>query len=322
MFLLEEPSEQDIIDAHNRIKSYIHHTPILTSSSLNSEFNCNLFFKCENFQKGGAFKIRGAANALFSLNEDEVVNGVATHSSGNHAVALALSAKIRNVPAYIVMPENVSRAKLSAVKCYGGNIFFCKPGLIHREEALNNILERTKAVFIHSYDNYSVIAGQATCAKEIYEELNSKAKLDFIIVPIGGGGLLSGTCLSTKYFSPSTKVIGAEPKEADDAFRSIRDNVIYPSINPKTVCDGLLTQLSEKTFSIIKKNVYKILTAKEETIIYSMKLILERMKILVEPSSAITLAVVLENKEEFQNMNIGLILTGGNVDLEKLPWYG
>ncbi|MEG8946718.1 pyridoxal-phosphate dependent enzyme [Rosettibacter firmus] len=320
MFLKKEPSKQDIIEAHERIKNYIHRTPILTSSSINSLFGCNLFFKCENFQKVGAFKIRGASNSVFSLSEDEIQNGVATHSSGNHAAALALSAKIRNIPAYIVMPKTATRTKISAVESYGGKIIYCEPNLKSREETLKNIINETNAVFVHSYDNYSVIAGQATCAKEIYEELNNKVKLDFIIAPVGGGGLLSGTCLSTIYFSPNTKVIGAEPSGADDAFRSLRDNFIHPSINPSTICDGLLTQLSDKTFSIIKKNVYKILRARDDSIIYCMKLIWERMKIIVEPSSAITLAVIFENKEEFVNKNIALILTGGNVDLEKLPW--
>ncbi len=320
MFLEEEPSKKHIIEAHERIKNYIHKTPILTSSSLNSLFGCNLFFKCENFQKIGAFKIRGASNAVLSLNNDEIKSGVATHSSGNHAAAIAFSAKIRNVPAYIVMPNNALKSKKKAVESYGGKIIYCEPNLKSREETLNEVIRKTNAVFIHSYDNYSVIAGQATCAKEIFEELSDKIKIDFIIAPVGGGGLLSGTSLSTKYFYPHAKVIGAEPKGADDAFRSIRDNVIYPSINPQTICDGLLTQLSERTFSIIKKNVYKILTAEEKNIIFCMKLIWERMKIIVEPSSAVALAVVWENKEIFIDKNIAIIISGGNVDLENFSF--
>lgn len=320
MFLDKEPSKNDILEAQKRIKSYIHCTPILTSTSLNSIFGCNLFFKCENFQKVGAFKIRGACNAVFSLNENEIKNGVATHSSGNHAAALALAAKIRNIPSYVVMPVTSANAKKKVVENYGGKIIYCEPTLKAREEALKKLIKKTGALFIHSYDNYSVIAGQATCAKEIYDELNSSVNLDYIIVPVGGGGLLSGTCLTTKYFSPSTKVIGAEPEGADDAFRSLRDNIIYPSANPKTICDGLLTQLSERTFSVIKKNVYKIITVKEDSIIYCMRLIWERMKIIIEPSSAVTLAVVLESKTEFQNKNVALIITGGNVDLDNLPW--
>ncbi|MEJ5351603.1 MAG: pyridoxal-phosphate dependent enzyme [Melioribacteraceae bacterium] len=318
MFLQEEPSKQDIVDAHERIKNYIHKTPILTSSSINSLFGCNLFFKCENFQKIGAFKIRGASNAVLSLTDDEIKNGIATHSSGNHAAAIAFSSKIRNVPSYIVMPRTALSSKKKAVESYGGKIIYCEPNLKSREETLNELIKKTNAVFIHSYDNYSVIAGQSTCAKEIFEELSDKFKIDFIIAPVGGGGLLSGTSLSTKYFYPYAKVIGAEPKGADDAFRSIRDNTIYPSVNPQTICDGLLTQLSEKTFSIIKKNVYKILTAEEDSIIFCMKLIWERMKIIVEPSSAVALAVVWENREEFFNKNIIIIISGGNVDLDKI----
>lgn len=321
MFLQEEPSNQDIIEAHERIKNYIHKTPILTSSSINSLFGCNLFFKCENFQKIGAFKIRGASNAVLSLTDDEIKNGIATHSSGNHAAAIAFSAKIRNVPSYIVMPHTALSSKKKAVETYGGKIIYCESNLKSREETLNELIKKTNAVFIHSYDNYSVIAGQATCAKEIFEELSDKFKIDFIIAPVGGGGLLSGTSLSTKYFYPYAKVIGAEPKGADDAFRSIRDNTIYPSVNPQTICDGLLTQLSEKTFSIIKKNVYKILTAEEDSIIFCMKLIWERMKIIVEPSSAVALAVVWENREEFFNKNIAIIISGGNVDLDKFFLY-
>lgn len=317
MFLNEEPSKQEIIEAHNRIKSLIHHTPILTSSSLNSIFGCNLYFKCENFQKAGAFKFRGACNAVLSLNGDEIRNGVATHSSGNHAAALSLAAKLKNIPTYIVMPRTAPDIKKNAVKSYGAKIIFCEPTLQSREETLNKIVNETGAVFIHPYDNYSIIAGQSTCAKEIFDEIND---MDFLISPVGGGGLLSGSCLSTKYFSPNTKVIGAEPKGADDAFCSIRDGIIYPSFNPKTICDGLLTQLSTRTYSIIKKNVYKILTAEEESIIFCMKLIWERMKIIIEPSSAVALAVVWENKNEFCNKNIAVILSGGNVDLNKLPW--
>ena len=315
--LQHEPVKQDIIDTYERIKNHIHRTPILTSSSLNSIFGCELFFKCENMQKVGAFKFRGASNAVFSLNDNDLQKGVTTHSSGNHAAALALAAKLKNIPVYIVMPRTAPQIKKAAVEGYGGKIVFCEPTLQAREETLSKVVEETGAVFIHPFDNYSIIAGQATCAKEIYEELDG---LDYIITPIGGGGLLSGTCLSTKYFSPDTKVIGAEPKGADDAFRSIRDGMIRPSVNPKTICDGLLTQLSNRTFSIIRNNVNKIITVDEESIIKAMRMIWERMKIIVEPSSAVTLAVILENKDLFASKRIALILSGGNVDLEKLPW--
>ena len=315
--LQSEPVKQNIIDAYERIKNHIHRTPILTSSSLNSIFGCELFFKCENMQKVGAFKFRGASNAVFSLNDNDLQSGVATHSSGNHAAALALAAKLKNIPAYIVMPRTAPQIKKAAVEGYNGKIIFCEPTLQAREETLLKVVEETGALFVHPFDNYSIIAGQATCSKEIYEELTG---LDYIITPVGGGGLLSGTCLSTKYFSPITKVIGAEPKGADDAFRSIRDGMIHPSVNPKTICDGLLTQLSNRTFSIIRNNVNKIITVEEESIIKAMRMIWERMKIIVEPSSAVTLAVILENKDHFTSKRIALILSGGNVDLEKLPW--
>lgn len=317
MFLKYEPTKQNIIDAHKLVKRHTHHTPILSSSSLNSILNCKLFFKCENFQKVGAFKFRGAVNTVFSLSKAEIQNGVATHSSGNHAAALSLAAKLRNVPSYIVMPRTAPQIKKAAVEGYGGKIAFCDPTIQAREEVLKKAVEEIHAVVIHPYDNYSIIAGQATVAKEIFDEISY---LDYIITPVGGGGLCSGTCLSAKYFSPVTKVIGAEPKGADDAFRSLKDGIIYPSENPKTICDGLLTNLSEKTFSILKENVSEIMTVEEKSIVQAMKMIWERMKIIIEPSAAVTLAVVLENKRTFAGKKIALILTGGNVDLNKLPW--
>ncbi|MDF1612590.1 pyridoxal-phosphate dependent enzyme [Stygiobacter electus] len=310
-------TKERLIEARERISNQVKRTPILTSSSINKILNANIFFKCENFQKVGAFKFRGASNAVLSLNEKEMINGVATHSSGNHAAALALAAKMKNIPAYIVMPKTAPEIKKKAVAGYGAKIIFCEPTLKAREETLNNVIQETNAIFIHPYDNYDVIAGQSTAAQEIFAELND---LDFIIAPVGGGGLLSGTALSTKYFSPKTKIIGAEPKEADDAFKSFNDKKIYPSINPKTICDGLLTQLSEKTFKIITNTVDEILTAKEETIIEAMKLIWERMKIIIEPSSAVTLAIMIENQEKFLNKKIAIILSGGNVDLKNLPF--
>jgi len=311
------PTKQDIIETHERIKRQVHHTPVLTSSSINKIAGCKIYLKCENFQKVGAFKFRGASNAVLSLEKDDLQKGVATHSSGNHAAALSLAAKMENIPAYIVMPRTAPQIKKSAVENYGAQITFCEPDLKSREETLAKIVDETGAAFIHPYDNYSIIAGQATCAKEILEELHN---LDFVAAPVGGGGLLSGTCLSAKYFSPQTKVIGAEPKGADDAFRSLRDGVIRPSVNPKTICDGLLTQLSERTFNIIRNHADEIITVDEGSIIAAMKMIWERMKIIVEPSSAVTLAVVLDNKEKFSGKKICLILSGGNVDLEKLQW--
>jgi threonine dehydratase len=315
--LKQEPTKQNIFEAHKLVKRHVHHTPIMSSKSLNTILGCKLFFKCENFQKVGAFKFRGAINAVFSLNKTEVARGVATHSSGNHAAALALAAKMRNVPAYIVMPRTAPQNKKAAVESYGGKIFYCEPTLQSREENLNKIVDKTGAVFVHPYDDYSIIAGQATASKEVYEELGP---LDYMITPVGGGGLLSGTCLSTRFYSPITEVIGAEPKGADDAYRSLRSAMIQPSVNPQTICDGLLTQLCEKTFSIISKNVSDIYTAEEGSIILAMRMIWERMKIVVEPSAAVALAIILENKEKFAGKHVGIIVTGGNVDLGNLPW--
>lgn len=317
MILENEPTKQDITEAHKRIVSQIHRTPILSSSSINNITGCEIYFKCDNFQKVGAFKFRGASNAVLSLSKEELQKGVATHSSGNHAAALALAAKMKNVPAYIVMPRTAPQIKKIAVEGYRAKIIFCEPTLQAREETLAKVVEETGATFIHPYNNYSVIAGQATCAKEILEEI---ADLDYIIPPVGGGGLSSGTCLSAKCFSTKTKVIGAEPLGADDAFRSLRDKTIYSSSNPKTICDGLLTSLGEKTYSILSRDLETILTATEKSIIEAMRLIWERMKIIVEPSSAVTLAVVLENKEKFAGKKIALILSGGNVDLTRLPF--
>jgi threonine dehydratase len=311
------PTSESIIAAHERIKKYVHNTPIMSSEAINNLTGANIIFKCENFQKVGAFKMRGATNAVLSLDKKELENGVATHSSGNHAAALSLAAKKMNIPSYIVMPETAPAIKKKAVENYGGQITYCRPNQQARESALEYIVKTTSATFIHPYDNYKIIEGQATCAKEVYEDDN---KLDFIITPVGGGGLLSGTCLSTKYFSPETKVIGAEPEGADDAFRSIRDKRIYPSINPKTIADGLLTSFSEKTYRIVLEHVEKIILASDLQIINSMRIIWERMKIIVEPSSAVTLAVVLNNPSLFKHKKVCCVLSGGNVDLKNLPW--
>lgn len=314
MFLEHEPTKQDIIAAHERIRKQIHHTPIFSSASINQIAGCKIYFKCENFQRVGAFKFRGASNTILSLSETALKNGVATHSSGNHAAALSLAAKLKNVPAYIVMPHTAPEIKKRAVENYGAQITFCEPTLKSREVTLAKIVDEAGAAFIHPYDNYSIIAGQASCAKEILEELTD---LDFIIAPVGGGGLASGTCLSSKYFSNKTKVIGAEPEGADDAFRSLRDKTIYPSISPKTICDGLLTNLSDKTYNILNSALKEIITVSDEEVISAMRLIWERMKIIVEPSSAVNLAAVLDKKEKFTGKKVCLILTGGNVDLEK-----
>ncbi|MGK9369087.1 threonine ammonia-lyase [Melioribacter sp. Ez-97] len=311
------PSKEDILAAAGIIKEKAHRTPLLSSSAINSMFGCTILFKCENFQKAGAFKFRGAYYSLRSLSKAELEKGVTTHSSGNHAAALALSAKLLNAKAYIVMPETAPKIKKDAVHTYGAEIFFCQPNLKSRIEKVEEVIAKTGATLIHPYDNYSIIAGQATCALEIFEEVKDA---DYIIAPVGGGGLLSGTCLSAKYFSPSVKVIGAEPKGADDAYRSIRDGYIHPSVNPKTICDGLLTQLCDKTFQIIKDNAERIITCSDESVIESMRLIWERMKIIVEPSAAITLAAIRENQIFFEGKKVVCILSGGNADLNRLPW--
>ena len=317
MLLTEEPKPIDIQQAAETIAGIAHRTPVLKSALIDEITGCRVYFKCENFQKAGAFKFRGAYNTTTSLTRKELEKGVVTHSSGNHAGALALAAKLHNINAYIVMPSTAPEIKKKAVESYNAKITFCEPTLKAREEAAQKIIDETGAVLIHPYDNYSIIAGQATAAKELYEDIGS---LDYLITPVGGGGLLSGSCLTTKYISPGTKVIGAEPKGADDAFRSIKDNKIYPSEKPKTICDGLLTSLSERTFNIIKNNVEEIITVDDETVVEAMRLIWERMKIIVEPSSAITLAVVLADKSKFANKLVGLILSGGNVDVDNLPF--
>lgn len=315
-FLENVPSERDIVDAHLRIKYYAHRTPVLKSKSLNKIYGSELHFKCENLQKAGAFKFRGAANAMLSLTPHERIKGVATHSSGNHAGALALAAKMDEVPSYIVMPDSAPFVKKKAVAGYGAEITFCESTTKARVEALTKVVDRTGAAFIHPFDNYSIIAGQATAAMEFFED--AKEKFDCIIAPVGGGGLLSGTCLAAKYFSPGTKVYAAEPEGADDAFRSIRDGIIYPQVvPPNTICDGLLTGLCEKTYGIIKDNVHKIITVSDEETLAAMRDIWERMKIIVEPSAAVTLAAVKKEIKYFVNKRVGIILSGGNVDLAK-----
>ena len=314
---MTSPTFGDVLSAHERIKPYIHRTPVLTSKSLDELTGSNLYFKCENLQKVGAFKYRGATNAVLSLTDAEARNGVATHSSGNHAQALALAAKMRGIPSYIVMPSNSPIVKKDAVAGYGAEIIFCEPTLQAREATLNDVVSRTKATFIHPYNNANVIAGQGTAALELVETVEN---LDYVLTPVGGGGLLSGTLLSISAQSPNTKVIAAEPEGADDAFRSIQSGIIQPSDNPKTICDGLLTSLGDITFGIIKSRIYKIITVNDKAVIDAMRLIWERMKIIVEPSSATVLAVVFNNPDIFKDNRIGLILSGGNVDLATLPW--
>jgi threonine dehydratase len=311
------PTFSDILAAHALIKPYIHRTPVLTSQSINSLMECELFFKCENFQKVGAFKFRGATNAVYSLSEQEAESGVGTHSSGNHAAALALAARMRGIQAHIVMPSNAPEVKKIAVAGYGAKITFCEPTLQAREETLGKLADAYGLTIVHPYNNFKVICGQGTAALELIDEVKT---LEVVMCPVGGGGLLSGTAIATKSLLPGCKVIAAEPKGADDAFRSFRDGFIHPSIQPKTIADGLLTSLGELNFVLIRPNVDQILTASEESIVAAMRMIWERMKIIIEPSSALPLAVIMENREQFAGQRIGIILSGGNVELTRLPF--
>lgn len=311
------PNFTDIEAAHTLIKPFIHRTPVLTCRSIDKMMGCNIFFKCENFQKVGAFKFRGASNAVLSLKEEEATSGVCTHSSGNHAAALALAAKMRGIKAHIVMPSNAPEIKKLAVAGYGAQITFCEPTLTAREETLQDIASKEKLTIVHPYNNFSVICGQGTSALEFLLEITV---LDALICPVGGGGLLSGTAITTRALNPGCKVIGAEPMGADDAFRSFRDGFIHPSLHPKTIADGLLTSLGELNFALIQQNVDEIITTSEESIIEAMRIIWERMKIIIEPSSAVPLAIVMDNREKFAGQNIGIILSGGNVQLSNLPF--
>lgn len=307
-------TREQIEEAHDRIRTYIHRTPVLTCTTINTMAGCSVFFKCENFQKVGAFKARGAMNAALSLTQEQLKKGIATHSSGNHAQAIARAGKILNTRSFIVMPRTAPLIKKKAVEGYGGQIFECEPTLQARESTLAKVISETGATEIHPFDNYNVIAGQATAAKELIEEIK---ELDIIMAPVGGGGLLSGTALAAHYFSPKTTVIGAEPAGADDAYRSIQSGKIETS-QSNTVADGLLTNLCEKTFSIIRDHVKEILTVSDEEIIAAMRLIWERMKIIIEPSCAVPFAALLKNKEKFAGKRVGIILSGGNVDLDKI----
>lgn len=311
------PNKKDIELAYKRINNLVNRTPVLSSASLNKIFNTSLFLKCENFQKAGSFKSRGATNAILSIESNRLKNGVATHSSGNFAQALARAASAIGVISHIVMPENAPTVKVNAVKEYGGNVIFCEPTLDSRENTIKEVISRTGAVEVHPYDDYDIIAGQATATLELLYQVDD---MDIILCPVGGGGLISGTALSSYFFGNKVSVIGCEPKGADDAFRSFKAGKIIPSIKPKTIADGLLTSLGKRNFPIIQKYVNDIVTVSEESIVEAMKLVYERMKIIIEPSSAVTLASIIENKVDVSNKNVGLIISGGNVDLAKLPF--
>lgn len=310
-------SANAIIEAHERIKPYIIDTPVLTSDGINETAGCSIFFKCENLQRIGAFKARGAMNAILSCSPEERKNGVATHSSGNHGQAVARAARLMNTKAYVVMPSTAPLVKKKGVLHYGGIVVECDPAIDSREEKLKEVIEETHAVEIHPYNNYAIIAGQATAAKELIDEVSN---LNYILTPVGGGGLTSGTALSAKYFSPKTKVIAAEPEGADDAYRSMRTGKIE-STQANSIADGLLSKLGDKTFPIIRDEVQEIITVSENEIIQSMRMVWENLKVIIEPSSAVPLAAVLKRKEKFSNKRVGIILTGGNVDLEKAFEY-
>lgn len=311
------PTYKQVDKAHIRVRQYAHRTPILSSASINRITGAKILFKCENFQKVGAFKFRGAINAVMSLSDGDAGRGVATHSSGNHAAALALAARKRGVDAYVVMPENAPDIKKKAVAGYGATIYFCKPTLKARESALAEVIAETGATEIHPYDNSEVISGQGTAAKELLED---EGDLDLVLAPVGGGGLLAGSALSVSHLSPGTKLIGCEPEGADDAYRSFLKGEIVPSNNPKTIADGLLTSLGNRNFAIIKEKVEQIVTVSEDSIVEAMRLVWERMKIVIEPSSAVPLGAVLEGKIDPRNQKIGVIISGGNLDLENLPF--
>ncbi len=313
------PDIDAILKAEGRIRPFIHRTPVLTSLNLNRIVGAELFFKCENFQKTGSFKFRGACNSVFSLTENEAKDGVATHSSGNHAQALSYAAKQRGIKAYVVMPRTSAKPKVAAVQDYGGIVSFCQPNLKSREETLKIVLTRTGANEIHPYNDYRTICGQATAAKELIEDAGNQ--LDLIMAPVGGGGLISGTALSSHYFSPGTKIMAAEPENANDAFLSFKAGHIIPAPSrPKTIADGLLTSLGSLTFPIIQKHVHEIVTVQEDEIIAAMKLIWERMKLVIEPSAAVAFAAILAKKVNVKGKRVGLILCGGNIDLQKIPW--
>lgn len=306
-------TKQTIIEAHERIKPYVHRTPVLTSESINAIAGCSIYFKAENLQKVGAFKARGAMNAALQIPEAQRSKGIATHSSGNHAQAIARAGKILGVPAYIVMPDNAPQIKKDGVKGYGGQIFECEPNLKSRETTLAEVILKTGATEVHPFNNYHVMTGQATAAKELFEEVND---LDCLLAPVGGGGLLSGTLLATNFFSPGTIVIAGEPEGADDAYRSMQSGKIELS-QSNTIADGLLTSLGDKTFPIIKENAERVITVSDAEIVSAMRLIWERMKIIIEPSAAVTVAAVLKDKASFKGKKVGIIISGGNVDLEK-----
>ncbi len=311
------PSLEDIKQVVKRIRPYVHNTPVLESRTLNQYVGAKVFMKCENFQRMGAFKMRGATNAILQLTDDERAKGVVTHSSGNFAQALSLAAQTLDTKAYIVMPDSAAGVKIDAVKGYGAEIILCAPTLEQREKISRNIQEKTGATFIHPSNDMNVILGQGTAAVELIKEVKY---LDVIMTPIGGGGLVAGTALAVHHLLPEAETLGSEPFGADDAYLSLKTGKIQPSIKPNTIADGLKTQLGDQNFPIIRKYVSKIIRVEESEIVDAMRYIWERMKIIIEPSSAVAVAALFRNKEEFKNRSVGIIISGGNVDLGKLPF--
>ncbi len=311
------PTYDDVRAAHQRIKPYIHQTPILTSSYLNELVGAQLFFKCENFQKAGAFKVRGASNAVFGLTDEEALRGVCTHSSGNHALSLSYAAGRRGIPCHVVMPHTAPQAKKDAVNGYGGIITECAPSMTSREAVFAEVQAKTGGNFVHPYNDARVIAGQGTCARELMEQTDG---VDMVIAPIGGGGMISGTCLTISNIAPEAQIIAAEPEQADDAYRSFIAGHIIADDAPVTIADGLKVPLKALTWHFVSNYVTDIFTASEDEIIAAMQLTWKRLKIVMEASSAVPLATILKNKDRFAGKRIGVIITGGNVDLGALPW--
>lgn len=311
------PTYDDMLEAHDRIRPHVRQTPVRTSDYLNELAGCELFFKCENFQEPGAFKVRGAANAVFGLTDDQARKGVATHSSGNHASCLSYAAMLRGIPCNVVMPRTAPQAKKDTVRRYGGVITECDPSTTSREATFAEVQARTGGDFVHPYNDPRVIAGQGTCSREFMEQTGG---LDMVVAPIGGGGMISGTCLTLATLAPETKVIAAEPEQADDAYRSFKAGHIIADDAPKTIADGLLVPLKDLTWHFVQAHVSEIYTASEDDIIDAMKLTWKHLRVVMEPSSAVPLAVVLKNRAAFRGKRVGIIITGGNVDLERLPW--
>ena len=311
------PTLDDMLAARARIAPHIHRTPVLTSRMLNDLTGAELFFKCENLQKAGAFKARGASNAVFGLSDEQAARGVATHSSGNHGTCLSYAAGRRGIPCTVVMPRTAPQAKKDAVRGYGGRVVECEPSTSSREAVFAEVVAETGAEFVHPYNDWRVIAGQATCSAELIEQVEG---LDAVVAPIGGGGMISGTCLTLANLAPGIRVYAAEPEQADDAARSFRAGHIIADDAPETVADGLKVPLKDLTWHFVKSHVADILTASETEIVEAMKLIWKRMKIVMEPSSAVPLATILKHPETFAGKRVGVIITGGNVDLDRLPW--